>query len=252
MPSYADGRDTSDNQVIALNKIFKKLQAKTEFLIGYGMSEVGATACSQMNGCTKLGSVGIPLIKNCVSAFDPDTLEEKKYNQSGELCISSPSLMLGYLGNKSETEEAIKIHSDGKRWMHTGDLGYVDEDGFVFVQGRLKRIYLTEYQGSLSKIFPDRIEKTVIKHPQISECCAVCYSIIGNQYRHVVFATLHNREDYSNDAIDHIKQELITLCKKELPEYDQPAEWFFVQTLPLTPIGKIDYRALEDQVNKGK
>lgn len=239
----AGGSDISVEQVKELNAVLKKHHARTEFLIGYGMSEVGATACSQMNGCNKLGSVGIPLVKNLVSAFDPTTLEEKRYRETGEICISGPSLMIGYIDNPEETKEIIKTHKDGKKWIHTGDLGYIDEDGFVFIQGRLKRIYITEHNGALSKIFPDRIEKTVLKHQEIGECCVVCYSPVKNHYKPVVYSTL--RKEQSDTC--KIESELRMLCERELPEYDQPVAFYFLPKLPTTAVGKIDYRQLEER-----
>ena len=239
----AGGSDISVEQVKQLNTIFQKYHAKTEFLIGYGMSEVGATACSQMNGCAKLGSVGIPLVKNLVSAFDPETLEEKKFKETGEICISGPSLMLGYIDNQEETDAVIKTHKDGNRWIHTGDLGYIDEDGFVFIQGRLKRIYITEHNGALSKIFPDRIEKTILKNEAIEECCAVCYSPSANHYKPVVYATLRDKQM----STSLIESELKALCEKELPEYDQPMAYHFLPSMPTTAVGKIDYRDLEER-----
>lgn len=242
----AGGSDISVEQVKQLNTVFQKFHAKTEFLIGYGMSEVGATACSQMNGCTKLGSVGIPLVKNIVSAFDPDTLEEMQYMQVGEICISGPSLMIGYIDNQEETKAIIKTHRDGKKWIHTGDLGYIDEDGFVFIQGRLKRIYITEYNGALSKIFPDRIEKTILKNEEIEECCVVCYASSENHYKPVVYATLRN----NLTKAENIESEIKKICEKELPEYDQPVSIHFLSSMPTTAVGKIDYRELEKRAQE--
>lgn len=213
------------------------------------MSEVGATACSQMNGCAKLGSVGIPLGKNLVGAFEPDSLGEKQYGQSGEICITGPTLMLGYIGNEEETKDVLKLHKDGLTWLHTGDLGYVDQDGNIFIEGRLKRIYITEHNGSLSKIFPERIEKTILKNSTVEECCVVCISVEQNQYRPCAFLVLQQNH---HGAEKQILEALRDICKKELPEYDQPVDYILIQSLPATSVGKVDYHELEKRVKASR
>lgn len=95
-----------------------------------------------MTGMYKSGSVGIPFPQNILSAFDVDTGKELSYGEEGEICICTPSGMLGYINNPEETANILRKHEDGKLWVHTGDLGYIDEDGFVYINGRLKRYKL--------------------------------------------------------------------------------------------------------------
>ena len=245
----AGGAGSSKEQIAKLNDLLKKYNAKTGFLIGYGMSENGATACSQMNGCAKEGSVGIPLVKNTVSIFDPVSLEEKKYYEIGEICITGPSMMLGYIKNENETNKMLRKHRDGSVWLHTGDLGHMDEEGFVFVQGRMNRVYMTQHNGAVAKIYPEAIEKVINKHEAVKESCAVCISNKPNFFKPVVFCVLNENCSMKQDEVASI---LCVLCEKELPEYDIPVKIFFPKEIPHNAQGKIDYRVLEKEAEQMK
>ena len=239
----AGGAGLSYEQLVQLNEVLKRYYASTEMLTGYGMSEVGSIASAQMNGHAVPHSVGLPLPQNIIGAFDPETLKEKRYNEIGELCIYSPSTMLGYLENEEATTAALKQHDDGRVWMHSGDLGYVDENGDVFIQGRMKRIYLTVFQGAPYKINPNRIEEALIQHDAVSECGVVCISNGPNIYLPIAFCVLH---EGCSATLSGVETELRELSKVELPEFDAPARYFFQDSLPHTAQGKIDYLALEE------
>ncbi|MBR2879381.1 MAG: acyl--CoA ligase, partial [Oscillospiraceae bacterium] len=147
-------------------------------------------------------------------------------------------------GKQEETDKVIKKHSDGRMWLHSGDLGYVDEDGCVYINGRLKRMII-RYDGF--KVFPPFIEDVVSTHKAIETCCAVGMIDKRHIQGHlpVVFAILRD-----GCISNTVKEELFKLCQKELPEYMQPIDFVFIDKLPLTPIGKIDYRALEKKAEK--
>ncbi len=223
-----------------LNDFFKAHNGRTHFMNGYGMSEVCGGVCLQTDDCAELGSVGIPLCLTVVAAFDTDTMQEKKYGEIGELCIKAPSMMLGYADNEKETAQIMKQHEDGV-WIHTGDLGYVTESGAVYVKGRIKRVYITQHNGVVSKIFPDRIEQTILAHQHVEECCAICITQKDGTYLPIAYLALKEK------SADHAKvqEEVSTLCKRDLPEYAQPVRYVFLEVLPKTAVGKIDYRALE-------
>lgn len=227
-----------------LNNYFKAHNSSIHFINGYGMSEVCSTACAQIKNCAEIGSVGIPLCKTVISAFDTETLEEKKFNEKGELCIKCPSMMLKYVNNDDETKSVMKQHKDGI-WIHTGDIGYINENGVVYVKGRIKRIYITQQNGMISKIFPDRIEKSILKHPSVEECCAVCISKDDNTYTPIVYIVLKN----TNFAQSEIAKEISLICKEDLPEYAHPAKYNFIDKLPRNAMGKVDYLKLENLAN---
>lgn len=237
------GAGFSESQIEALNHTFAKADAKTNLMVGYGLTEVCSLASVQSKRIYEMGSIGISLPKNNISVFDADTLTEKKYNELGEICIQSPSVMLGYVRNETETKEMLRIHSDGSVWVHTGDVGYINENGSVFIKGRMKRIYLTIKNNIHGKIFPDRVEKLLNQHPAVSDCCVVC--VPGEKDVNIPIAYCE-----SNSASENIEAELLSLCKEELPEYAVPARIVFLPALPRTAMGKIDYRALEERAAK--
>lgn len=216
-------------------------------LIGYGMSEFASTICFETNKWYgKIGSVGIPFCKANVKVLDTDTGEELQYGKQGELCFSTPGLMLGYYKNEQETNAAIFTDCHGTRWMHTGDVGYVDEDGFVFITGRIKRIYSTraERNGTIFKIFPDYIANLICEVNQVKDCAVVC--IPDGDYSNIAiaFAVLASSEEEKVNA-----QQIEDYLKDKLPSHCIPKQIVLVDSLPLSPVGKVDYKALEKQAD---
>ena len=209
---------------------------------GYGMTESGIAGCVNLSKeICKYGSVGIPFVDTCISAFTENTSEELPYNTTGEICISGPSVMLGYVNNPTATDEVLKIHSDGKVWLHTGDYGYIDEDGFVFIEGRIKRM-LVKYNGA--KVFPSTIETVILKNDDVEKCAVVGIPDVKNSGGQVPVAFIVVKDSHGNSLSD-LERLLIIRCQQELPEYACPEHFFFVKSLPITPIGKVDYRTLE-------
>lgn len=213
---------------------------------GYGMTEVCASAICAWDYAVREGSIGIPMPYNNVKIVEPETESELTYGEIGEVCISSPSTMLGYYKNDEATNDLIKIHSDNHKWVHSGDLGYVDEDGFVFLTGRIRRIILTSYTEIPSKIFPDQIEKVIMKHPAVFQCCVV--SDPHPKYKFVTKAHIVlNKEFAEKETI--VQNEIEQLCRDNLPEYSVPFSYCFKQELPLTAVGKVDWRKLEEEAS---
>ena len=227
----------------SINNVLMQNGAASKLMNGYGATEVGTTACSNSYGRFD-GSVGLPLTRDIISIFDPDTNEELKYNEIGEICIHTPYLMLGYLNNPEATDEVVKIHSDGKKWFHTGDLGYVTEEGAVFITGRIKRIILTEKDGMVSKIFPDRIKKLLETNESVDVCCIVRQP--GDSPEVKLTAHVVLKEPYRAES-GRVEGDLRALCSAELPEYSRPDRYVFRESIPLTASGKIDFRALEKE-----
>ena len=236
------GDGMTDELHFNIKELLSKNGAENTLMTGYGLTEVCATSC----GCFSKefwGSVGYPLNRNIYTAFDTETGEEKPYNEIGEICINTPYLMLGYLNNPEATDEVVKTHKDGKKWFHTGDLGYITEEGAVYITGRIKRIILTEKDGMVSKIFPDRVEKTLEAHEAVEVACVV-KSSADNEPEVKLAAYVVLKQQYRSDS-NRIEAELRELCKSELPEYSLPSKYEFIDAMPLTAVGKIDFRALE-------
>lgn len=153
-----------------LNGFLRERGCKYPLSQGYGMSEVSSAASCCCNGNFKSLSVGYPLLTTNVAIFKPGTTEELDYGEDGEICISGPSVMLGYLNNPEETERVMVTHPDGTVWVHSGDLGCMDEDGFIFIKGRMKRM-ITCFDGH--KIFPVQIESVIGMVNDVQSCAVV-------------------------------------------------------------------------------
>ena len=211
---------------------------------GYGMTEVSSAATAASGLANKVGSVGIPLVNTLVSVFEPGTDTELPIGERGELCISGPAIMKGYYGKPAETAALLRHHSDGRVWAHTGDVGYMDEDGFVFLDSRIKRLII-RHDGF--KVFPSMIENVISRHPAVQQC-----SVVGCTDKDHVQGRLPFVYVVLDPAADHKKRQIVRelqqICKEELPEYVQPVGYKFLDELPLTPIGKVDYRKLEEKI----
>ena len=227
-----------------VNNFLKAHGCKYEIVKGYGMTELGATCCTTFQGANAYESVGIPLVTNTIAIRDIDSGKELKYGQIGEIWVSSPSIMLGYLNSPESTNQVISKDKDGIRWIRTGDMGYVDENGLLFHKGRIRRIYLTEVAGAPAKIFPVFVEQILKELPEIYDCTVVARYIKGTTYYEPV-AYIIPSKDCNID-----KSFLDSYCDKKLPTYMKPVETVFVDSFPHTPIGKVDYRALEKQAKE--
>ena len=179
-----------------------------------------------------------------VSVFEPGTTKELPIGEQGEICICSESIMKGYYNKPKETAAVKQVHPDGRTWVHTGDVGYIDEDGFVFVGSRIKRLII---RPDGFKVFPSMIENAISHHTAVRQCSVVgCVAKDHPQGRlPFVFVVLDPAADHKKRQI---VRELQQICKEELPEYVQPVGYKFLDELPLTPIGKVDYRKLEEKI----
>ena len=223
---------------ICVNEFLKNHGSSSIAEKGYGMTENSSTAGVCLVGVNKTNSLGIPLPLNTYGIFERGTDKELKYGEEGEICITGPTEMLGYLDNEEEERKVIKIHSDGKKWIHSEDVGIIDEDGFLFFKGRYKR--LIPHGGF--KLYPSYIEGVIMKHPDIDNCCVI--SIPDKVYGASPEAHVVIKKD-SVSELKKLKEELIKLCQDKLPSYSQPEDFIFEEDLPLTSVGKVDYKKVE-------
>lgn len=229
-----------------INDFLKSHHSKYEIAKGYGMTEVSSAATACRGKVNKFQSVGTPHLKTIVGIFEPDTDIELKYNQQGEVCMCAPTVMLGYYDQEEETAKILKKHSDGTIWIHSGDIGHMDEDGFLFIDGRIKRLVI-RHDGF--KVFPSLIENKLAMNQAVKECCVIGIPDKVHSQGKLPFACIVLEAMFIGKE-STVKEELIKLCEAELPEYAQPTGFMFMNELSLTPIGKVDYRALTEQVLK--
>jgi len=237
------GGDKMDvNLEIKTNEFLKSHNCDYKVTKGYGMTEVNAavSACNS-NETNDLESVGIPFPQTIISIFNPETGEELGYNEHGEICITGPNTMLGYFKNQEETDKILKKHDDGRIWVHSGDLGYMTEDGKLFIVDRLKRMII-RHDGF--KVFPNMIETVILEHPAVETCKVIGIKDINHCQGKEPKACIVLKKEYILTS-DKIMNEIKELCALKLAEYSQPSEFEFRNSLPLTPIGKVDFLALE-------
>lgn len=235
--SGGDSLSPEKNQKV--NDFLKEHHCNEHILQGYGMTETTGPAVVGVLGSDKLGSVGIPLPGNKVKIIDIDTKEEKACGEIGEICLSGPVVMSRYLDERQETSHLIHTHEDGVRWVHTGDLGYMDEDGVLFFVQRLKRMLIV----SGYNVYPSYVEEVLLKHPKVEMC-----GVIGVPHPYKVqvpkaFIVLKKGVEVNNDILKDIKEH----CNKNLAKYMIPKEFVFRDSLPKTIIGKVNYRELEKE-----
>ena len=225
-----------------LNELFAKTGCKDKITKGYGLTETASGVCVCVNKeVNKIGSVGIPMAKNVIAAFClSDEEEECKYGEEGEICICSPNVMLGYYNKPEETAKVLKRHKDGKIWLHTGDLGYVDEDGNIFIKGRLKRMII-QYSGL--KANPFEAEREILTNTNVNSVVVVGVKDPNHNQGQLPVAFVKLEDNTSANEEDLIV-ELHRSCENNITYYSVPVDYIVIDTFPRTSIGKIDFKEL--------
>ena len=239
MYNTADGFVSGGDKIsVEENERFEKL-FRAVLVNGYGNNE--GWGCLTVNSTkhNRYGSVGIAKYGETVIAYDNDTEKELPYGKEGEICVLANTMFLYYEGNKGDTDSVKKVHQDGKVWLHTGDLGIIDEDGFVFLKGRLRRVIIR--LGF--KISAYTIEDKISEHPAVKECVAV--EVKDKEEEHVPMAFVLLNDGYTDETA--IVDDILKKCEKELKAHEIPKHIKIVTELPYTQNGKYDFRALEKQ-----
>ena len=219
-----------------INKYLKDHNSKAIITQGYGLSEALACVTMAHDHINKSGSVGIPLAGNHIKIID-ENRNTVPYGKTGEIVIHSKALMMGYLNNEQETNEALQIHKDGHVWLHTGDLGYMDEDGFLFYKGRIKRMIIT----SGYNVYPNHIEDVIESHPAVLQCTVIG---VPHPYKQQVPKAFVVLKDGFHGLL--IKQDIKKYCRKHLAKYMIPNEIVLRKKLPKTKLGKVDFKTLQN------
>ena len=231
----------------AINDYLSRCHSTTIYANGYGMTESSATLCASTDAINKSGSVGIPLPKTIVKSISLQNQSDLLYHEVGELCFSTPALMIGYYKRPQASKEVLITDEGGNRWLRTGDLGYVDEDGFVYIKGRIKRIFITrDKDGTAYKLFPQKIEELICKLDEVETCGVAVLEDQERMHVPIVFAKA------KMDSTDHriLEKMIWEYVKTELSEYEQPVAIYLLDSMPMTQSGKIDYRTLEEMAKK--
>ena len=236
------GDDLSDSLADDIVSFLRKNGSFGKLEKGYGLTESCAAVIATLDVEDKHSNIGIPFPGNDVCFVKPNTIEEVEIGEEGEICISGPTIMEGYLNNEEENKTTLQLHDDGKIWLHTGDLGKVDENGIIYYIQRLKRMIIS----SGFNVYPAQIEKVLKSDPRVDGCV-----VIGQPHPYKVevpVAYIVLKPDVKKDF--KLKKELKALCIKNLARHSIPYKFEFKDELPKTLMGKIDFKSL--QKKKGK
>ncbi len=214
-------------------------KAKCKVIEGYGLTEaVTAIMANPYFGKQKVGSIGLPfpdVDAKIVSLEDGKT--ELRANENGEIILKTPTMMLGYLNKKKETEETIK-----NGWLYTGDIGYMDKDGYFYITDRKKDLIIV---GGFN-VFPSEIDEVLYMHPKVKEGITVGIPDDYKGEKIKVYIVLKEGESATED-------EFKEFFRKHLVPYKVPSEIEFRESLPKSAIGKILRKKLrEEEINKRK
>jgi len=224
-----------DSMPIELKRRFDAFLAERGATIkvreGYGLTECVTACCLTPSDREREGSMGLPFREMMFKTVDSG----KEY---GEICISGPTVMAGYDNDPDETATTLRVHDDGRVWLHTGDLGEIDDDGYVYFKGRSKLMIVT----SGYNVYPRQVEATLLRHEYVKECCVVG---VPDDYRielvkaHVVLETAA-----AQLPVDRVEAELRAYCAASLAPYNRPRAYEFPSSLPKTLVGKVAYSQL--------
>lgn len=228
-----------------LNQFLEDHGCKYKLSQGYGMSEVSSAASCYCNGNFKSQSVGYPLLTTTVAIFHPDTTDECDYNEEGEICITGPAIMRGYYHNPEETAKVMIKHPDGQVWVHSGDLGTMDEDGYIFIKGRIKRM-VTRFDGH--KIFPIQMENAFTEIDGIASCAVVGVQDTEHAQGMVAIAFIKLTDPSRKEDVIKALSDLYW----KLEERGRPNDIICMDELPVTAMGKIYYAKLARHYEEGR
>ncbi len=224
-----------------VNKTLKKGGADVVLREAYGQTECVAGCSINPKFDTRIGSAGIAYPDVYFKIVKPGTQEELPDGEDGELCVSGPLVMKGYHKNEEATAKALQLHSDGKVWLHTGDMFSKDKDGFIYFRQRNSRMIIC---GGYN-VYATQVEDAICTCPAVAQSCVVGVSdrIYGQKI--AAFVVLNNK-DADKDAV---KEKIMECCKNNLSEYSLPHEIIFRDELPVTNMGKVNYLSLEKEIN---
>jgi long-chain acyl-CoA synthetase len=235
--AYSGGDSLTADMKRRFDQAIADQGGQVELVEGYGLTECVTACVVSPVGHYRDNSMGVPMPGMLVKVIDPESGQELEPGQTGEICIAGPTLMNCYINDPEATAETLRRHADGRLWLHSGDVGSMDADGFVYFVNRIKRII----KVSGVTVYPTQVEQILESHPLVWRAC-----VIGTPDDYQIssvkaFVVLSDRSDGS----DQVRDELIAYCKKHLIKWAVPRDVVFCPELPTTLVGKIAYTELE-------
>ena len=225
-----------------IDAFLKDHKATIEVREGYGTTECVTASCLTPSGLAREGSIGIPFPDTYYKIVMPGTEIEVPYGQEGEICLAGPTVMMEYVNHPKETADTLRKHADGLTWVHTGDLGVMDKDGYIYFRQRIKRMIVT----SGYNVYPSQIEGILDKNECVHMSCVIGVKDPYKMQKVKAFIVL--KPDY--EPSDETREKIMDYCRKHIAKYALPYEIEFRDELPKTLVGKVAYRILEEEEAK--
>ena len=239
MGVYSGGDSLSIELKKKIDTFLKDHNADVRVREGYGTTECVTASCLTPYHKEKEGSIGLPFPDTYYKIFKPGTTEECPYGEEGEICLRGPSVMFGYIGHEDENAQTLQKHEDGYIWLHTGDVGAMDEEGFIFFRQRIKRMIIV----SGYNVYPSQIENIIDSLDEVHMSCCIGVPDSYKMHKVKAFVTLTPGIEPS----DKIKEKILETCRKKIAKWAVPYDVEFRDELPKTLVGKVAYRVLEEE-----
>ena len=222
-----------------LDKFLYDHKAVIQVREGYGTTETVTACCLTPPNMFKEGSIGIPFPDTYIKIVEPGTDKEVPYGTEGEILLAGPTVMMEYMNHPEETAQTLRKHADGLTWVYTGDLGYMDNEGFIYFKGRAKRMIIS----SGYNVYPGQIENILDAHEKVQMSCVIGVPDSYRMQKVKAFVKLVP----GTENPDQVREELMDYCRKNIAKYAMPYEIEFRDSLPTTLVGKVSYRQLEEE-----
>ena len=253
LPSM-DGADLSclkgvfsggDSLSIELKKKFDKFlydhKATIQVREDYGTTETVTACCLTPAHMFKEGSIGLPFPDTYIKIVEPGTDKELPYGDEGEILLAGPTVMKEYMNHPDETAQTLRTHADGLTWVYTGDLGTMDDQGFVYFKGRAKRMIIS----SGYNIYPGQLENILDAHEMVQMSCVIGVPDPYKMQKVKAFV----KPAAGVEPNEATKQAIMEYCRQHIAKYAMPYDIEFKEDMPKTLVGKVAYRVLEEEAN---
>ena len=222
-----------------LDKFLTDHNASIQVREGYGTTETVTACCLTPSHMYKEGSIGLPFPDTYIKIVAPGTDKELPYGEEGEILLAGPTVMKEYMHHPKETAQTLRQHADGLTWVYTGDLGTMDDQGFVYFKGRAKRMIVT----SGYNVYPAQLENILDAHEYVQMSCVIGVKDPIKIQKVKAFVKLVPGVNPDQET----KQAIMEHCRKHIAKYAMPYDIEFKEDMPKTLVGKVAYRVLEEE-----
>ena len=242
MGMFSGGDSLSVELKKSIDQFLKEHHATIQVREGYGLTECVTASCLTPRDEYRENSIGIPFPDTVYQIVSPGTDDVLLPGEEGEIILRGPTVMTGYLKNPEETAEALRTLPDGNVWLYTGDLGSMDEDGYVYFKQRIKRMIITNGYN----VYPGQIENLIDGIEEVAYSCVIGVKDPRRMQRVRAYVVLMD----GVEGTEELKEKILGVLRQHVAGYAMPREIFFRDELPKTLVGKVAYRMLEEEANQ--